>query len=73
MSSLGLIGAYEEGTETWQLYQDRLEQYFIAKDVKDDKKRAQPIEIPEPPAMVQDSVARGSKIYEDQGCTACEK
>ena len=39
--SLGCnIGPFEEGTETWELYQGRLEQYFIASDVDTDEKRA---------------------------------
>ena len=35
------FGSFEEGTETWELYQGRLEQYFIAADIETDgKKRA---------------------------------
>ena len=35
------IGPFEEGKETWEFYQGRLEQYFIAAEVKtDEKKRA---------------------------------
>ena len=35
------VGPYVEGTESWELYQARLEQHFIANDVKEDaKKRA---------------------------------
>ena len=41
MSVCGPVGPYEEGTESWELYQERLEQHFIAHDITDDgKKRA---------------------------------
>ena len=37
---LGSVGAFEEGAETWALYQERLEQFFVANDIEDTKKRA---------------------------------
>jgi hypothetical protein len=41
MNSLGVIGAFEEGAESWQLYQERLEQFFIVNKVTDaSEKRA---------------------------------
>ena len=39
MNANCVIGTFEEGTETWALYQERLEQYFIASEVADDKKK----------------------------------
>ncbi|MEE4247362.1 MAG: reverse transcriptase domain-containing protein, partial [Kangiellaceae bacterium] len=37
---IGSVAAFEEGTETWTLYQERLEQFFAANDIADGKKRA---------------------------------
>ena len=35
------IGEFQQGTESWILYTERLEQHFLANDVQDaDKKRA---------------------------------
>ena len=40
MASLyGTIGPFNEAEETWAQYVGRLEQYFIANDVEDDKKQ----------------------------------
>ena len=40
MASLyGTIGPFNEAEETWTEYVERLEQYFIANDVEDDKKQ----------------------------------
>ena len=35
---LGAVGAFEEGSEPWSLYQERLEQFFVANDIADDKR-----------------------------------
>ena len=41
MSATDPVDPYVEGTESWELYKERLEQHFIAKDITaDDKKRA---------------------------------
>jgi hypothetical protein len=37
---IGSIGPFEEGTESWTHYQERLEQFFEANDIRDAKKRA---------------------------------
>jgi hypothetical protein len=37
---IGSVGAFEEGAESWTLYQERLEQFFLANDIADVKKRA---------------------------------
>jgi mono/diheme cytochrome c family protein len=38
---------------------------------EDASKRADPIEVPEPPTSSPESIERGRKVYEDQGCEAC--
>ena len=40
MSFIGSIGPFEEGTVSWLQYQERLEQFFVANDINDSKKRA---------------------------------
>ena len=36
MCATDTVGPYVEGTESWELYQERLEQHFIAKDITAD-------------------------------------
>ena len=38
MTTIGRIEPFEEQEGTWDQYQERLEQYFIANDVADDKR-----------------------------------
>ena len=38
MTTIGRIEPFEEQEGTWDQYQERLEQYFIANDVDDDKR-----------------------------------
>ncbi len=40
-------------------------------DFADPAKQAKPIDIPEPPALTDESVQRGRAVYESQGCAAC--
>jgi len=48
--------------------------YYIktfSEDWSNPDKHDEPISIPSPPAMSEDSIARGKEIYELQGCKAC--
>ena len=46
MVTHGGVGEFSGGSETWMLYIDRLQQYFVANDIKgDDKQRAVPLSI----------------------------
>ena len=36
--NIGRIDAYDESAELWSSYQERLEQFFLAKDVDNEKK-----------------------------------
>jgi mono/diheme cytochrome c family protein len=38
---------------------------------QDPDKRGEPIDIPAPPPLTEESVARGRAVYEAQGCAAC--
>ena len=38
MATIGNIEAFDETLEDWQTYVERLEQFFIANDVGNDKK-----------------------------------
>lgn len=38
MARVGKINVFEDEHELWQCYKERLDQYFIANDVKDEKK-----------------------------------
>lgn len=40
-------------------------------DFQDSSKELPPIEIPKPPPMTEESVARGREVYDSQGCAAC--
>ena len=43
----------------------------FSEDFRNPDKTASPINIPEPPEMTEESVARGTAVFEDQGCPAC--
>jgi len=43
----------------------------FSEDFKNAEKEAAPIDIPEPPAITEASVAKGRQVYEAQGCAAC--
>jgi len=48
--------------------------YYIktfSDDFGNPDKEGQPIEIPEPPAITEESVVKGREVYELQGCAAC--
>ena len=38
MSRIGKIDIYEQSSESWTCYQERLDQYFVANEVANDKK-----------------------------------
>ena len=40
MSSTSSIGPFEEGKEAWHQYQEKLEQYFVANGIPEEKRRA---------------------------------
>jgi mono/diheme cytochrome c family protein len=43
----------------------------FSEDWSNPDKHAEPIAIPDPPEMSEDSIARGKEVYELQGCKAC--
>lgn len=40
-------------------------------DFQNEEKKAPPIDIPQPPAVTDASVAKGREVYQAQGCAAC--
>jgi len=48
--------------------------YYVktfSEDFADENKLAEPIDIPSPPAIDDESIERGRQVYEAQGCAAC--
>jgi mono/diheme cytochrome c family protein len=43
----------------------------FSEDFQDPEKRADPIDIPKPPPITEESITRGRTVYEEQGCKAC--
>jgi mono/diheme cytochrome c family protein len=43
----------------------------FSEDFQDPEKRADPIDIPSPPPITEESITRGRTVYEAQGCKAC--
>jgi len=40
MALIGKIDEFRDEAENWTQYQERLEQFFVANDIQDDKQRA---------------------------------
>ena len=39
MATFGNVGEFKESEESWTQYAERLEQYFVANEIKDEKKQ----------------------------------